>query len=770
MTIELEKSNTVAFWCNQIEFYEKEFGKWEKRSTKIVKRYKDERTESEAGRAQFNILWSNVQTLAPAAYAKPPMPNIDRRFQDDDKLGTVAAQVLERAVNYFIDADEFDDIMKQSVLDRLLPGRGTAWVRYVPNFKDADVQGSVEVRNEGVQATDDQQTGEEQSAEAEQEVYSEDVVADYVHWQDFGHTWARTWQEVRAVWRKVPMSRRELVDRFGPKGKDVPMDSNGRKDDKTPDDQKRATVYEIWDKTTKKAFWINKDYANALDERQDPLKLKNFFPCPKPLYATLANDNLIPTPDYIQYQDQAKELDDMTGRINALVKCVKAVGVYDASAQGIERMMAEGVENTLIPVEQWAVHADKGGLKGTVEFMPLADIIAALVALYDARERAKQDLYEITGISDIIRGASNPNETLGAQELKGKYAGLRMDNIQKDVARYSRDLVRLFTEIIAEHFSLETIKQISGFKLFTAAEKQQIQMQIERAEKQAQLAQMQGGQPQPMPPIPDEMQEMLDNPTWEEVIGLIKDETARCFRIDIETDSTIKVDQEAEKAARTEFLSAVGSFLQQAVMMPPDLQPLLMQMLMFGIRGFKVSREIESTFDVALNKIKQQAENPQSQPDPAQAEADAKAQAESQRTELEVAKMQQDGQFKQAELQLKQAELQLKQAELQLKQQDIEYKYGLENKKVDADLVKSRIDAKAKVDTDLAMSDPDLNGGMEVTPMAAMMSQLADTLTQGLTAIAQIQAQGNQAVVDAIQNPPVREVIRDKQGKIAGVK
>ena len=754
--IEQEKSNTVAFWCSQIDFYEKESATWEKRSKKIVKRYKDERSDAEAGRSQFNILWSNVQTLAPAAYAKPPVTNIDRRFQDDDKLGTVAAQVLERSVSYFVDADDFDDVMKQVVLDRLLPGRGTAWIRYVPNFKDADVQGSVEVQGEGAQTTDDQQTGEE--AEPDQELYSEDVVVDYVHWTDFGHTWARTWQEVRGVWRKVPMSRRELIERFGDVGKEVPMDTGGKKDIKTPEDQKRATVYEIWDKTTKKAYWVNKDWKDVLDERDDPLKLKKFFPCPKPLFATIANDSLIPTPDYIQYQDQAKELDDMTARINSLVKCVKVAGVYDASAQGIDRLLSEGVENVLIPVEQWAVHSDKGGLKGTIEFMPLQDIIAALAALYDARERAKQDLYEITGISDVVRGATDPNETLGAQELKGKFAGLRMDNTQKDVARFTRDIVRIFAEIIAENFSLETIKQVSGYKLLTAQEKQTIQAQM-------QMAQQSG---QPIPAMPEEMQEMMDDPTWEEVMDLIGNETARCFRIDIETDSTIKIDQEAEKAARNEFLAAVGSFLQQSVMMPPDLQPLLMQMLMFGIRGFKVARELESTFDVALKKMQEKADNPQPQPDPEQAKAEAAAQAENQRTQLEGAKMQQDGQFKQGELQLKSEELNLKRQELGLKAQELDMKYGLENKKVDADLTKSRIDAKTKVTPDVAMSDKDMNEG-EVTPMVEIASQLANTLTQGLAMVAQMQAEGNQAVVKALQNPPERKIIRDAQGKIAGV-
>lgn len=746
--IEQEKSNAVAFWCNHIAQYEKDYQTWEARSKKIIKRYRDERTQSENGRAQFNILWSNVQTLGPALYDRNPIPNIDRRFQIDDQLGTVAAQVLERCVSYYVDSDDFGNVMRQVVKDRLLPGRGVAWVRYVPNFKDADVQGSIEVRQEGAQTTDDQIKGEE----AEPELYSEDVVVDYVHWQDFGHTWARTWQEVRAVWRAVPMSRNELIARFGEEiGKAVPMDS-GRKEDKTPEDLKRATVYEIWDKTSKKAFWVNKDYPDVLDERQDPLKLKNFFPCPMPIYSTISNDSLVPTPDYIQYQDQAKELDDLTARINQLVKALKVIGIYDASAQGLQRMLGEGMENTMIPVENFAVLGEKGGIKGVVDFFPVEQVAGVLTQLYDARDRVKQDLYEVTGISDVIRGATDPNETLGAQELKGKYAGLRIGAMQADVARFARDVVRIFAEIIADHFSIETIKALSGYKLMTAQEKQMAQ----------EMAKM-----QPDQPMPDEVKEMMELPTWEDIAGLIKDDTARCFRIDIETDSTVKVDQDADKAARNEFLTAAGGFIQQAVMMPPDLQPLVMEMLKFGIKGFKISRELETTFDMALKEIKAKAENPMPpEPDPAIAAEQAKLQQDA---ELRQEEMQQNASFKAEELNIKRDELALKQADLQLRQQDMEYKYGLENKKIDADLTKTRIDAKTKVPVDIAMTDPEMNDGNEITPIAAILEKMTENMGAALQSIAEMQMQSNQAIIDAIQNPPARKVIRDAQGKIAGV-
>ena len=765
---QIARDKTVSYWCNEIDMYEREFQKWEKRGRKIVKRYKDERGPNQSSnKAQFNILWSNVQTLAPALYASPPKPNIDRTHNDKQNVGRTVAQILEKCVTHYVKTNDFNDVMTQTVLDRLLAGRGTSWERYVPNFKDAKVEGNEEVSAEGVSITEDVFIGDD----AEQELLSEDVVSDYVAWEDFGHSWGRTWQEVPAVWRKVYLDKKQLSDRFGEEiAKNVPLDAKpaGKETDRNVEGVK-ATVYEIWCKTSRKAYWINKSVENVLDERDDPLKLQDFFPCPKPLYATLANDGLVPSPDFTMYQDQARELDVMTARIDALIRALKVAGVYDKNAEGVDRLLSEGAENVLIPVTNWALLGEKGGMAGVVDWFPIEMVVNTLAALYESRERCKQDIYEITGISDIIRGATDPNETLGAQELKGKFATLRLDNMQKDVARYSCDLVRIKTEIIAENFSIETIKQLSGVKLLTNQEKAQAQM----------MAQQVGPEGEPQP-IPEEIQELLDLPTWEEVEAILRDNVARSFKIDIETDSTIKTDQEAEKAARMEFLTASGSFIQQMIMVPnPELQPLLMEMLMFGVRGFKIGREMEASFDSVITQMKRAAENPAPPPPDPAVEAEAK------KAELEGARLQQDGQikqvelqqegqFRQAELSLKEKELSLKEQEILLKARDIESKYDLEDKRINSDMTKARMDAKTKASPDVAMSDEDMNEGQG--PMAAMMMQLADALNQGLQALAQIQAQntqatiqGNQAVIEAIQNPAPRKVIRDAQGNIAGV-
>jgi hypothetical protein len=749
-------NKTVTFWLDQIDAYDSKFSSWEKRSKKIIKRYKDDRANK--GGSRFNILWSNIQTLRPALYASPPKPNIDRRFQDDDDLGRYAALVLERSVSYFVNKAIFNDTMTQATLDRLLSGRGTTWIRYAPTFKQ-------------VQITEDAESGTDNN-EPTEELYGEDVIPDYVHWQEFGHTWARTWQEVRGVWRKVYQGRAELIKRFGEKlGKQIPLDAKpmGKDENNTTDIGNKATIYEIWDKSTREAIWIHRNMPNELDKVADPLKLEGFFPCPKPVYATLTNDDLIPTPDFYLYQDQANELDELTARISMITKAIKVAGVYDMNAQGVDRLLTEGVENKLIPVSQWAVFAEKGGLQGVFSLLPMQEIVQTLNSLYEARESVKQIIYEITGISDIVRGATNASETATAQQIKGQYATLRLDDSQKDIARFAADMVRIMTEIIAEHFSMDTIKQLSGIKLLTNQEKQQIQMQQQQAQIMAQQAQATGQPPQPIPPIPEEVAELMDMPSWEDVEALIRNNAARCFRIDIETNSTIKTDQEAEKAARVEFLTAAGGFMQQAITMPPDIQPLAMEMLMFGVRGFKVSRELETSFETAMAKIKKQLEQPPAQPpqDPAivQAQADSQAKmAEVQQSgQIEMAKLQSSSQIEQAKIQ---ADVQKEQGAQALELERLNFekqqaaidneiamrKLALDEKKEAREMLKLHLDIANKKDSEKEVEEP-----VEEDNTAELIQAFSD-----------IQAQANQSLVAALTAP--KEIIKDEMGKIIGVK
>lgn len=654
-------AGVVHRWAREIALYEKDASRWHEKGRKIVKRYKDERSTSQENSVRFNVLWSNIQTFLPACYGRNPKPEVERRFRDKDPVGRVASEVLERCLEHVIAACDFKTTVRAALLDRLLPGRGVLWARYVPHMRDMSVSGAGDVEEGGVQVTDDAVAEPSSNVQAvdtdpAQEVYFEEVAFDYVHWEDFGHTAARTWGEMRSPWRKVYLTRQELVERFGEEiGNAVPLMHSPAEipKDQVTDDIKKAVVYEIWDKPSKKAIWICKDYAKEpLDTRDDPLKLSGFFPCPRPMFATLANDNLLPVPDYRQYQDQASELDELTARIASITKAIKVAGVYDKASQGVERLLSEGVENTLIPVESWAMYAEKGGLKGSMELLPVKDIAETLLSLYEARDKVKQDLYEITGMPDIIRGSDDADATATAQRIKGQFGSIRLRDMQDDVQRFVRDLLNIGGEIMAKHFGWQTLSQISGIKLLSQQEKALIQ---------AQMAAMQHQQPQPgmppvsqpqMPPIDPAKLKLMSEPSWEEVEALLRDNCERAFRIDIETDSTIGEDDELEREARLKMVETLGEFISKAVEScesTPQLAPVAAEMVMYVVRSFKNARALEAQLEQAMEKLVETAANPPApKPNPDVIKAQGQLQIIQAQAQADNQQAAQDQQFKQA--------------------------------------------------------------------------------------------------------------------------
>lgn len=634
----------VARWQHEIELAEKECERWWKQCRKIDRRYRDQREGAEEYATRFNVLWSNIQTLLPAIYAKPPDPVVQRRFRDSDPVARAACEILQRNLEDAIEETELHGTIRQVALDYLLSARGTLWLRYEPHFSTAAQPGTAAPdgivdtpKDEGVQVADD---GEE----AGEIVDWEEICADYVHYEDFLHSPARVWQDVSWVARRVRMTRDEGVARFGRRFKDVPLDwhpanmPDAKDGGPEYDAFKRATVWEIWSKPDRKVVWIAPGYNDKLlDKVDDPLRLRQFFPCPKPLYGTVTNNNLIPVPDYIEYQDQAQELDDLTGRISAITKAIKIAGVYDASMGAVKRLFDEGADNQLIPVEDWARFSKAGGgLEGTIDLLPMEEIANVLKTLLDARMAVKNDLYEETGIADILRGSTQPEETATAQRIKGRYATMRLSDRQTEVARFVRDTLRLMGEIIATHFSPETLALASNFQASEIA--------------QDFMPPQQPG----MPPVPPQMaMQML----LQQAIALLQDDKLRSFRIDIEDKSTIATEDAEEQAARVQFLEAVGKFLGMATTLPPQMAgpmgPMLGKMLLFGVRAFRAGTELESALEEAVAKL-QQASNQPPPPDPklilAQAQAQ-KAQAEAQATQAALPAEQQKNQLEAAKLQ-----------------------------------------------------------------------------------------------------------------------
>lgn len=676
MAMGVSLSPDVAWLKDEIDTFERIFDKFLRRGRKILKKYRDVRSPREDAVTRYNILWANVQTRLPALYARNPKPVVERRYKDRDPVGRMGAEILERSIEYTLEhCNDFYYTMRSVVRDFELPGRGIVWARYEPHFHKTQLDAAKEKdAQEGKQNQETQTEGTETTTSEEDEVAQEtlryeETLIDYVSWEDFGHSWGRTWDEVRLVWRRVYMDREELRKRFDELSdeqiKQIPLDWSPKNltDTNIRITRKKAIVYEVWDKHERVRYWLVKNYPKLLDKRDDDLGLNKFFPCPRPLIANELSDELLPTPNYTFYQDQANEIDELSTRIVAISKALKVAGVRDTSAPGLDRLLSEGVENQLVPVDGWAILKEKGGLKGVMELLPLEEIAQALGYLREQRTSLIEDVYQLTGIADIVRGFSDPNETATAQQMKGQFSLIRIQDAQYEVQRFCRDTIRIVGEIVAG-YDIETLKQISGVKLLTNAEKQQLQLFV--AQQPAAQAQ-QAAQPQPpgappaaspqphpgQPPVqgapggssqggmnpaappqsgtpaagqapisPDKL-ELLELPTWEEVAALLKNPVHREFRLDIETDSTVRMDEDNEKQARIELITAVGNFLDKAVMagsQAPEIVPMLGELLMYGIRAFKTARPIEQAFEDAMEALEKASKQPKGPPPEVQTE------------------------------------------------------------------------------------------------------------------------------------------------------
>jgi hypothetical protein len=603
-------------WVEAIASYEREFKKWENRSEKIVKIYRDFDSNADNRNTQsvnFNILWSNIQTLLPAVFSRLPKPDVSRRYRDTDPVGRVAALLLERALSFEVDHyPDYGAAMENCVRDRFLGGRGQAWVRYEPHI--VALPGEPE---DGLQVTDDADAGVE--GEQIEEIEYECCPVDYVHWKDFGHVVARTWEEVPAVWRKVYMNRDALIKRFGEEiAYRIPLDTkpdainNGNFTQNSSQDAKsQACIYEIWDKENQKAIWFSKTLKQIIDERPDPLKLECFFPCPRPLYATLTSDTLVPVPDYKQYQDQAQQLNKLAVRIDGLIKMLVVKGVYDAAIPELARLFKEAGNGDLIPVKSFQNFSEKAGLKGSIDIFDIAPIVAALNEAYQAMEAVKNEIYELMGISDIVRGSSDPQETYGAQKLKGQYGSMRLRSNQEAVVKFATELLQIKAQIICKHFQPENFLKIASAQQLQPADQQLIGPAVQLL-----------------------MGDRATNPESETQEGPLMG-----FRIEVSSDSMVQMNEEQEKNDRVQFLGAVSGFLRDAmaaVQQAPQLAPLSALLLKYGVSGFKVGKTVEGAIDQMIDQLTQEAQNPQPKPSKEEMAAQANLQAEQQKAQLQA--------------------------------------------------------------------------------------------------------------------------------------
>lgn len=563
-----DSPGTSKLWQIEIRAATKRYEPWAIRAKEVIKRYRDERSRKRTSLFRTNILWANTEIMKSALFAGDVAPDVRRRFLEDDGVSREAATMLERVLSHAVDENGFEREVEALVEDGTLPGRGVLRVIYEPEV-DEDTD----------------------------EIVSQEIRAVQVGWRDFLTSSGSRWTDVWWVGFRHTLNRDEFKASFPDiDDKAVPFELNAiRVDDFTGDDNKDtfnlAEVWEIWDKTKRERIWVVVGYDKVLKVDKDPYTLKKFFPMAEPFVPVSTNDSLIPVPLYTLYQDQATELDRLTTRITNLVEALKYRGVYDASADedGALSNLVESGDNHFIGYKGFQVMQEKGGLQNVLTAIDIQPISAVLQNLYVQRQQTIDTIFEITGISDLVRGFSSKVATATEKQLQAQFSNLRFERMQRLVNMTVKGTLEVMAEIVAEHFEPQLLMQISGMSLPTRE-------QIQQAQQQAQQAQAQG---QPAPDVP--------KVAIEDVIDVLRRDKSRSFRIDIESKATRAADEKTEREDRLAFVQVINGLLTNtlpAAQANPTILPFVKEMVLFASRGFKVGRQLEETLEDAFDQMK----------------------------------------------------------------------------------------------------------------------------------------------------------------------
>jgi hypothetical protein len=476
------------------------------------------------------------------------------RFKDGKPLPEKVASILERALDFEVSESGLGEVFKEVVQSGLLTGFGLPRVTYKPQFVMVPDEFGIPQQQIGFQKL------EVECVDFDQVVFEVTKKAKDRRWMAYCHYY----------------NGKDLQEKLGLSSENCAMQSyNVSGENQADNTAQMCKVWEVWDKDTRMVFYVVDGYAEAVKVTADPYKLENFFPSPQPLAFLKRIGSTVPLPEYVAYKKLAESLERISSRIDKITGYIKVSGVFDSGSSDLSGLLT-ATDGEMLSANMMAL-GEKGGLSKVFELLPMVEIAQTLRELIAQREQIKQAIFEITGISDIMRGSTQASESATAQRIKGNFGTLRIQERQKAVANCVRDTIEIMGELIANHYQPNVLMLMTGEELPMQAPMPQVDPMT--------------GQPMPMPEA---------EPTWPEVMQVMRDDSVRQFVIDIETDSTISADEEAEQKQAVELVTAVTTYITQMaplVQTGAVPQDVAKELLMVAVRRFKGVRAFEDALD-----------------------------------------------------------------------------------------------------------------------------------------------------------------------------
>lgn len=606
---------------------------------------------------RFNILFSNTELLLAALTGNKPKPVIRVRFPKQNsqsalerETARVVGEVVERAVTYNNERTDFQNEVRALGKAALLCGRGVAWVSYEPEVRAVQ-------RSTGFDATDD---GTEM---LDEEIADQKVRLETLDYKSFRFGWAQKWADVPWVARLRVMTQDDLEAEFADQARQIPLcyRPDGQTGKRSKEQPAAAAVWEIWDKESKEVVWVAENHPALLRVLPDPLGLPGFFPCVKPLQF-VEGRGLAAVPEYRLYKKTAKSLENICRRIDGLVSSIKAVACAPAAVAKEINALQDEDDNSVVTVDSTEI-GQNNGLNGIISEYPNTGKSAVLDVLERRKQSALNEIYEITGIADILRGQGSAEETATASRIKGIFGSLRLKSRQRRLQEFIRDVFKLITDVVCENFTERALREMSGLVLPSQAQRNE-------AQKVADLAAANGNTP------PPEAAEVLEKPSWAQVLCTLRTDKLRAYTIEVESTATAFDEDEEEKSRRLELFKQVTDTLQSALPLmsqTPVLAPMFKNLLGFVVDAYGQSRILKESVESCLSALEQGLTAPRPQPQPSAEQTLAQAEwlkAQAEMANVEVKKMQVQLQLQQERARLEQderknaAEVQLKAAKL----------------------------------------------------------------------------------------------------------